>query len=163
MAFSRLPRSILAVLIVVGSLLPAGCSRAAEPQELPTEPVVVETANGPVTFTTEIADEPAERSIGLMHRTELPRDRAMLFQYERPSRISMWMRNTLIPLDMLFMDRTGEIVHIEHEAQPHDETPRGPSTLAVGVLEIGGGLAREMGIEKGMTVRHPFFNNTQGQ
>lgn len=95
--------------------------------------------------------------------TDLPRDRAMLFQYERPSVIRMWMRNTLIPLDMLFMDGKGEIVHIEHEAQPHDETPRGPDGLAVGVLEIRGGLAEEIGIEEGMTVRHPFFGNAPGQ
>ncbi|WP_404378974.1 DUF192 domain-containing protein [Caenispirillum salinarum] len=162
MTRSRLSRALAAVLVVAAGLLPAACSQAAEPQALPTEPVVVETRDGTVTFTTEIADDHGERAIGLMYRDHLPRDRAMLFQYERPSQIRMWMRNTLIPLDMLFMDRRGEIVHIEREARPHDETPRGPDGLAVGVLEIGGGLAREMGIEKGMTVRHPFFDNGQG-
>lgn len=163
MVNSRVPRVFAAVLILMACLFTGGCSRAAEPQLLPSEPVVVETVSGPVTFMTEIADERAERAIGLMYRETLPRDHAMLFQYPRPTQISMWMRNTLIPLDMLFMDSGGEIVHIEHNAQPGDETPRGPDGLAVGVLEIGGGLAQEMGIEEGMTVYHPFFNNTDGR
>jgi uncharacterized membrane protein (UPF0127 family) len=160
MGFSCIPRSFsAAAMMVVLGILPAGCSQASEPQTLPTELVTVETGTGEMRFVAEIADDGRERSIGLMHRTELPRDHAMLFQYERPSQISMWMRNTLIPLDMLFMDAGGEIVHIEHEAQPHDETPRGPDGLAVAVLEIGGGLAEDLGIKEGMTVRHPFFNN----
>lgn len=154
MILSRLAPLALAVTLALAPRPPA---QAAEPQSLAVEPVVVETRDGPVTFAAEIADDGGERSVGMMHRTEIGPREAMLFQYPRPTRVSMWMRNTLVPLDMLFITAGGEIVHIEHDAQPHDETPRGPVRLVRGVLEVRGGEAERLGIEEGMTVRHAFF------
>ena len=110
---------------------------------------------GTARFTVEIADDPAERAQGLMHRESMPSSAGMLFLYGKPQSLSFWMRNTLIPLDMLFIDPQGVVQHIHHEAQPLDETsiPGGDGLIAV--LEINGGLARRMGIEEGAEVRHP--------
>ena len=82
----------------------------------------------------------------------------MLFVYQRPQVMSFWMRNTLIELDMLFLDGFGVIQHIHHRAQPLDETPISPGDMLLfGVLEINGGLARRLGIKVGDVLRHPSF------
>ena len=110
---------------------------------------------GSARFTVEIADDPDAQARGLMFRTELPLAAGMYFINERPRRTSFWMRNTLIPLDMLFIDASGVVRHIHHNAVPLDETsiPGGDDILTV--LEINGGLAARMGIETGTMVRHP--------
>ena len=110
---------------------------------------------GQARFTVEIADTPETQARGLMHRESLPRAAGMLFLYDGPRRVAFWMRNTLIPLDMIFMDATGTVTRVHHEAVPLDETPidGGPDVLAV--LEINGGLARRLGIDVGTQMRHP--------
>lgn len=111
---------------------------------------------GKARFSVEIADDDAERAQGLMHRARLPMSAGMLFVYDTPQRLSFWMRNTLIELDMLFIDPQGVIRHIHHRAQPLDETPiAGQVPGLIAVLEINGGLARRMGLEVGDTVHHP--------
>ena len=110
---------------------------------------------GSAVFTVEVADTPQARARGLMHRKALPRGAGMLFVYDRPQRVAFWMKNTLIPLDIIFADAGGTVRHVHHMARPHDETPipgRGPVRL---VLEINGGLARAMGIAPGTQMRHP--------
>lgn len=111
---------------------------------------------GEARFSVEVADTPAERARGLMFREEMPKSAGMLFLYKRPSRLSFWMRNTFIELDLLFLDSRGVIQHVHHRAQPHDETPI-DGGRGVAVLEINGGLAKAMGISKGDELRHPFF------
>ncbi len=110
---------------------------------------------GQARFTVEVADTPAERSLGLMHRESMPRSSGMLFVYERPQLVSFWMRNTLIPLDMIFMDETGTVRRVHENAVPLDETgiPGGPDIQFV--LEINGGLAGRLGIDEGSVLRHP--------
>ncbi len=111
---------------------------------------------GQARFTVEIADTDASRAQGLMHRERLARSAGMLFIFERPDTRSFWMRNTLIPLDMLFIDPVGRVVHIHHEAIPLDETPiPSRSSDVLMVLEINGGLARALGIGTGSEIRHP--------
>ncbi|MEM8578453.1 MAG: DUF192 domain-containing protein [Pseudomonadota bacterium] len=109
---------------------------------------------GQARFTVEIADDPEEQSRGLMFRETMPSSAGMLFVYDRPRQMSFWMRNTLIELDILFIDREGVVQRIKHRAQPLDETviDGGRGQLA---LEINGGLARAMGIAVGTQVRHP--------
>lgn len=130
-----------------------------EPQSLPTEPVVVQTSKGAVTFTVEIADDHAERAIGLMFRTDLPAHRGMLFDYQEPQPAFMWMKNTLIPLDMLFIAPDGVILHVERNAQPGDLTARGTQKKVRGVLELPAGTAEDLGIVPGMIVNHRIFGN----
>lgn len=112
---------------------------------------------GEVRFTVEIADDPQERAQGLMFVEEMPRFSGMLFVYERPQFASFWMRNTLIPLDMLFMDERGRIVTLHENAVPLDETPIFGGENITHVLEINGGLSAMLGIEEGDTLQHPSF------
>jgi uncharacterized protein len=151
-----LARRGLLVLLLALPVLPA---RAAD---LPVGPLSIETKNGPVEFTVELANTPDTRAHGLMFRKELASDRGMLFDFEASRQVAFWMRNTLIPLDMIFIDAGGVIVHIHERAQPHDETGI-PSLFPVrAVLEIAGGEARKQGIAIGDRVRHSIFGNSGG-
>jgi uncharacterized membrane protein (UPF0127 family) len=112
---------------------------------------------GSAQFRIEIADDAAERAQGLMHRESLPKLSGMLFIYDTPGDLTFWMRNTLIPLDMIFIDPTGRITHIHENAIPHDETGISGGDGNLAVLEINGGLARSLGITVGSEIRHAAF------
>ncbi|MFD3189577.1 DUF192 domain-containing protein [Sedimentitalea sp. HM32M-2] len=113
---------------------------------------------GQARFSIELADTSGARSRGLMFRETLPRAAGMLFVYERPQRASFWMKNTLIPLDMLFIDRRGRVTRVHHRAKPGDLTPIEGGDKVYAVLEINGGLAAAYGIANGTQVRHPVFS-----
>ncbi|RRH78464.1 DUF192 domain-containing protein [Falsigemmobacter faecalis] len=114
--------------------------------------------SGQARFRVEVADSDATRARGLMWREHLDAGAGMLFIYERPGRGQFWMRNTLIPLDMIFADPTGTIRHIHSNAQPKDETVIDGGDNVLAVLEINGGYARRMGIKPGDVMRHPAFS-----
>lgn len=116
---------------------------------------------GQARFSVEIADTDETRSLGLMHRESMPRFAGMLFIYDRPDRAVFWMENTLIPLDMLFIDETGRVAHIHHEARPLDRTPIDGGADVLMVLEINGGMARRLGITEGSALRHPRLDPSQ--
>ena len=109
---------------------------------------------GKARFSVEIVDTEETRARGLMHREHLPRSAGMLFIYDAPTEPSFWMRNTLIPLDMIFVDPTGQVTRIHTDAVPHDTTPipGGPNVLMV--LEINGGMSRMLGMNEGSEMRH---------
>jgi hypothetical protein len=112
---------------------------------------------GQATFGIEIADDPQERAQGLMFVEDIPLLEGMLFVYEEPQFVSFWMKNTLIPLDMLFAAPSGEILSIHENAVPGDLTPiRGGDGIQM-VLEINGGLATRLGIAEGDVMQHPSF------
>lgn len=127
-----------------------------------TEPLRIVAGDGPHAFAVEIADEPGERSRGLMFRERLDPDHGMLFDFGHLERASMWMRNTLIPLDMLFIDGTGGVVGLVENARPHDETPLGPDLPVRAVLELQGGTAERLGLRLGDQVCHPLFTPPVG-
>ncbi|WP_239494647.1 DUF192 domain-containing protein [Roseovarius amoyensis] len=110
---------------------------------------------GEARFTVEVADDDAERARGLMHRESLPRSAGMLFVYERPHRAGFWMKNTLIPLDILFADSAGVVKRVAPMAEPLSERLILGGNGIQYVLEINGGLAEAMGIIKGTELRHP--------
>ncbi|MGH1368933.1 MAG: DUF192 domain-containing protein [Maritimibacter sp.] len=110
-----------------------------------------------VAFTIELADTAPARARGLMHRKSLAASQAMLFVYERPGAPAFWMRNTLIPLDMLFITPRGRVQHIHENAIPHDETPIQGGNGVLAVLEIRGGLAKTLKLAPGDIVQHPAF------
>lgn len=142
----------IALAIVMAFSSPAWSGECAEDQ------VFLKGDWGQARFTVEVADDDRERAQGLMNRESLPRASGMLFVYPRPRMAGFWMKNTLIPLDMIFLDKTGTVTHIHHEAIPHDETPIIGGDNVLAVLEINGGLARQMGIETGSRMRHPAFD-----
>ncbi|WP_253798956.1 DUF192 domain-containing protein [Rhodovulum sp. P5] len=115
---------------------------------------------GRARFAVELADDPGERAQGLMYRENMPPLAGMLFLYPSPQPVAFWMENTLIPLDMLFLDQTGRVVKIHENARPLDRTAidGGPNILAV--LEINGGMARRMGIVPGSELRYPLLDQT---
>jgi uncharacterized protein len=106
-------------------------------------------------FSVEVADSAEERARGLMHRQSMPKFSGMLFVYETPQPVAFWMRNTLIPLDMLFFDDAGRLKTIKSNAQPLDETPVLGGESIRYVLEINGGLAEQLGLDVGAEIRHP--------
>ena len=114
-------------------------------------------AGGFARFRVELARTPAEQARGLMHRTSMPEWAGMLFIYPRPQTASFWMRNTLIPLDMIFIAPDGRVAHVHENAIPLDETPIHGGSGILAVLEINGGLSARLGIAPGAVVRHPAF------
>ena len=106
-------------------------------------------------FSVEVADDAAERAQGLMFRESMAKFSGMLFLYDSPQPVAFWMRNTLIPLDMLFFDASGRLERIRTNATPHDETPIPGGDDIRYVLEINGGLSRDFGIDPGAVIRHP--------
>lgn len=123
-------------------------------------PLVIDTAGGAKQFQVEIADTGDTRRQGLMFRRELAKDTGMLFNFRRDEVISMWMKNTLIPLDMVFIDRQGRIVRVHARAIPGSLAGITSAKPARAVLELAGGSAARHGIKAGDLVRHPIFNNS---
>ena len=110
---------------------------------------------GQATLSIDVADDPQERAQGLMFVEEMATLEGMLFIYERPQSVSFWMKNTLIPLDMLFAAPNGEILRIHENAVPLDRTAIPGGDNIQFVLEINGGLSRLLGLEVGAVIQHP--------
>lgn len=110
---------------------------------------------GQAGFMVQVADDSAERSRGLMFVENMSIMAGMLFVYEQPQTTSFWMRNTLIPLDMIFADATGLITRVHANAVPLDETSIPGGNNIQFVLEIGGGVAARLGITEGDVLQHP--------
>ncbi len=108
-------------------------------------------------FSIEIATDPQQWAQGLMFRRSLAPDAGMLFLYKRPRRISMWMKNTLIPLDMLFIDQRGRITQVEERTVPHSLKSITSKKRVIAVLELMGGSADRLGIRPGDRVEYPAF------
>ena len=130
--------SVLCVLFFVGSAH-AGCDYNA---------VHLTGPWGKARFSVEIADDDPERAQGLMNRESLPQFSGMIFIYDKPQMVSFWMKNTLIPLDLLYFDSKGQLVDQFKSAMPGDLTPM-PSSLPVQfILEINGGLLEKLSITR---------------
>ncbi|PVM82061.1 DUF192 domain-containing protein [Caulobacter endophyticus] len=121
------------------------------------EPLEIVTGRGVARFQVEIAATEAEQRKGLMFRKVLAPDRGMLFVYRKPQRAAFWMKNTLIPLDILYIGADGGILSMVRNARPHDEMPLPSGGLVLGVLEIAGGRAGQLGVLPGDRVRHRIF------
>lgn len=124
----------------------------------PAEPLKVETAGGVRDFTVEIAQTPEDQATGLMYRREMAPNAGMLFIYPAVSRVTMWMKNTLLPLDMLFIDQDGRIKHIVERTVPHSTELIGSNGPVRAVLELNAGTASRLGIKVGDRVVHRAFH-----
>ena len=111
------------------------------------------TTGSVVRFSVEIADDAGGRAKGLMNREQMASSAGMLFVYEAPQHAVFWMKNTLIPLDMIFADATGRVTQVHDMAVPLDETGIDGGAGVAFVLEINGGLAGRMGIGEGAVMR----------
>lgn len=124
---------------------------------LKKEPLTFITSAGKHEITVEIADNDAERATGLMFRRSIGPDEGMLFIYDREDDISMWMKNTYIPLDMFFIKRDGVIAQIEAHTEPFSEAIIATRTPVLAVIEMAAGSAKRLGIKPGDRVQHAAF------
>ncbi len=145
-------RHALVVLALAMSVLSVGAVRAGT---CAPDALFLRGDWGQARFSVEVADTEAERARGLMNRPAMATSAGMLFVYQRTGRVAFWMRNTLIPLDMLFADERGVVTRIHSNATPLDETPIPGGDAIRYVVEINGGLARAMGITEGSQLHHP--------
>lgn len=147
-------RAALATLLA-GALFAGGVAIAKPPGGL--ELVEIVTAKGRARFQVEIAATRAEQQRGLMFRKSLAPGRGMLFTYAKPQPAAFWMKNTLIPLDIIYIAPNGRVLSIVRNAQPHNEMPMPSGGPVLGVLEIAGGHAAQFGILPGDKVLHRIF------
>jgi uncharacterized membrane protein (UPF0127 family) len=158
---NRLSGTVLAALLL--ALLPLAAlqrSRAMEIEKLETFPrstVQIRTHDSAEWFGVWVADTPAREEQGLMFQKWLAPDQGMLFPQDPPRVMSMWMKNTLIPLDMLFIDAQGRILYVKADATPESEDIITNPAPVRAVLELVGGEAARRGIRVGDTVRHQLF------
>ncbi len=139
------------------ALLSAFGGRAADLVSFAKSSLTIETAKGRYPLSVELALTEAQHGRGLMFRRKMAADAGMLFDYKFPQRITMWMKNTPIPLDMLFIAADGRIVNIVQRTVPFSETVIPSRGKVRAVLEINGGTAQRLGIKPGDRVIHPIF------
>jgi uncharacterized membrane protein (UPF0127 family) len=147
-------RNPLHVLTFVLLVLFSGAS-APRAQDLQT--VEIATKSGVHVFAVELANTDEKRTRGLMDRKELPEGRGMLFDFQRDQEVSMWMQNTFIPLDMIFIRADGRVHRIAENTEPHSTRIISSGGQVRAVLEVIGGTARKFGIAPGDRVAHPMF------
>ena len=144
-----------AALAACSPQAPAAAAVRSEVQTgLQVVPLTIHSARGALRFTVEVARSLAEQQTGLMFRRSLAADRGMIFPYDPPQNVAFWMRNTLIPLDMVFIRADGTIARIAN-ARALDETPVPAGEPVAAVLELRGGRASELGIREGDRVEWP--------
>ena len=147
---------LILALFSAGFAFWVGCASANNKTNQPDVPPAFETsdikllpggARPPVTFTVKLAKSVAQRRYGLMFTPDLPDRHGMLFIFEADAVLRFWMKNTQIPLDMLFFDSAGQLVSLIRSAEPFSLTPRASTGPARYVLEINGGDAAKMGLQ----------------
>jgi len=148
-------RLVFAVLVMLVAALPAAAQEQITFDR--TELAVVTAGGGRHQFKVEWAKTWPQKSRGLMFRKEMPLDHGMLLDYDPPTVVSIWMRNTLLALDIVFIRADGTIESIFLGAKPHDETPMPSKGDVRAVLEVNAGVTRLLGIQPGDKVEHPIF------
>jgi hypothetical protein len=151
-------KRLLALLILVAAAVAAPAVAQSGFAAFETASLSIETAGGTEhAFQVEVAETGDQRAQGLMFRRQLAADAGMLFLFGGSEVRAMWMKNTLIPLDMLFIDETGKIVRIEERTVPHSERAIVSGGPVSAVLELNAGTASRLMIQPGDRVRHPAF------
>ncbi|HRD76696.1 MAG TPA: DUF192 domain-containing protein [Hyphomicrobiaceae bacterium] len=146
-----------AALVALVALLASLLAVTGVDAEMRRESLTLVTAKGERLINIEVAETSEEKSLGLMFRTSLADDAGMLFPYAPAQEIQMWMRNTYIPLDMVFIRADGVIHRIEVRTEPLSERVISSDGLVAGVLELAGGNAERLGLRPGDRVVHPHF------
>ena len=153
MTAREIKRSVAAFVVFLAVAASPALAVAAE--------VMVVTAKGRFLFTVEVAETAAQRRQGLQHRKSLAAGAGMLFDYRRVQPVAMWMKNTLIPLDMLFIDDAGRVVNVARDTEPLSLATIPSAAPVRAVLEINAGSARRLGIRPGDQVLHAIFGNAR--
>ena len=148
----RLATSLIAAFGLLVSFGTVGQAASFQPLEIATK-------SGVQVFSVEMATTAEEKENGLMYRKELPDGKGMLFDFSPEQQISMWMKNTYISLDMIFIRADGRILRIAENTEPMSTKIISSGGLAKGVLEVIAGTAQKYGIRPGDRVAHPLFNS----
>jgi len=127
--------------------------------EAKREPVTLVSESGRHVIKAEIADTPEARGVGLMFRRNLGADKGMLFIYDEPQSITMWMKNTYISLDMIFADAKGTIIRIARDTEPFSTKIIEAGGSAKAVLEVPAGTARRLRLKRGDKLIHPSVSS----
>lgn len=157
-------RKAASLVVALAAMLAAAFASAACAGDEGAEPMatanlVIATQGGDShAFVVEIAATPAQRARGLMHRSELDPYAGMLFDFGRDQRVSMWMKNTLIPLDMLFVARDGRIVKVAERTTPLSIATISSEIPVRAVVELAGGTAERLGVAPGDRIVAPTFD-----
>jgi uncharacterized membrane protein (UPF0127 family) len=146
-------------LSLIFFLLLGGCASAEPPRPLPRATIAIKTPRGWADFNVEIANTIKEQELGLMYRTELAVDAGMLFDFHSARFASFWMKNTVLPLDIIFVKADGTISNIASDAVPYSLKPIPSSQPVRAVIEINAGRARALGIQPGARVRGSIFGS----
>ncbi|TVR96417.1 MAG: DUF192 domain-containing protein [Rhodospirillales bacterium] len=155
---------VLAALLLPSPLAPSAWALGRDADPLPpvafeTTDIELETRSGRHRFTVELAVTPRQRIQGLQQRTALAANAGMLFLFDPPTRVSMWMKDTLISLDMAFVAGDGRIVGIHAGAEPGSEAAIRAPTAVRAVLEVNAGVANRIGLRPGDRLLHPLFQS----
>jgi uncharacterized membrane protein (UPF0127 family) len=133
-----------------GSAAPAPKAAPEEaPAGLAKVPLTIHSANGDHKFTVEVAATPEEQEHGLMFRKSVPPNTGMIFPYDPPAQVSFWMKNTLVPLDMVFIGPDGKISRIAENTTPMSLDPVASIDPISAVLELAGGRSAQLGLKAG--------------
>jgi uncharacterized membrane protein (UPF0127 family) len=146
---------LLLVLSIASGIGAGGCSHSSDSQRRGEPEVVLATRAGEQHVKVEIARSDPERQRGLMYRQKLEPGRGMIFLFEHPEKLKFWMKNTYIPLDMIFITADKRVAYVEENAEPLTLQSRGPDNEGETqfVLEVPGGWARAHGVERGVAVK----------
>lgn len=151
--------SILAIAPLTNAIAQFANTDAGPQTGLPRSSLTIQTASGARQFQVELAATPSSREIGMMWRTQIGRTQGMLFSHRDNAPRAFWMKNTLIPLDIIYIRQNGTIARIARNAQPLNLAPIPSGEPVSAVLEIGGGEADRQNIREGNRVIHPIFHN----
>ncbi|GJD49834.1 hypothetical protein OPKNFCMD_2569 [Methylobacterium crusticola] len=142
--------ALVSSLLLILCVLPAAAGG-------PFEPLAIASRNGRHAFQVEVMRDDASRAQGLMFRRTMAPDRGMLFDFERVEPVSMWMKNTYLPLDMLFIRADGTVARIAADTEPLSTRTILSGEPVLGVLELNAGTAARLGLHAGDRVEHPLF------
>ena len=142
---------------MLGFLFGLTASHALSEENFSQSQILIVSKSGAHKFTVDVAATAAQRQLGLMFRQKMAADQGMLFDFGEEKLISMWMKNTLISLDMLFVDETGTILQIEHATIPMSLDAISGNAPALSVIELNAGVTKELGIFEGDQVLHDIF------
>ncbi|OKO88063.1 hypothetical protein AC629_10985 [Bradyrhizobium sp. NAS80.1] len=145
---------LAAILVIVGFAIACAPAGAASFQ-----PLEIATKNGVQVFSVEMATTEQEKQTGLMYRKELADGKGMLFDFNPEQEVSMWMKNTYVPLDMIFIRADGRILRIAENTEPLSTKIISSQGPARAVLEVVAGTAQKYGIRPGDRVAHPLFGS----
>jgi uncharacterized membrane protein (UPF0127 family) len=152
----------VALFMVLGLLASVAAVRADQIAAFDKSTVTIDTISGAHHFAVELARTPAQQELGLMFRSALAPDAGMLFDFGETKPASFWMKNTLIPLDMLFIGADGRVADIHEHAVPLSEAVIQSRVPVRAVLEVNGDTVAQLGIRVGDVVHHQIFHNVPG-